>query len=124
MLNWLRKLFIKKENQIPCDLNTTLKALNLLLNAEEKKMFYELSEKEFIAKTHHTLGRHIRNVWKLWDEKSKMYKWFKSIEIWHADDMSGMILTTYYRITHGLPINIKKQIKDYKDYWKNDNIQK
>jgi len=77
----------------------------------------EWSEEKFTCSLHHSLGRWIRNNWKLWDEEGALYKWFKERGIEHADDMSGIILTSYYRSTHGLSIELDEQIEVYKKYW-------
>lgn len=72
---------------------------------------------------HHTEGRNIRNSWGLWDENSELHNFFKSIGIWHADDMSSIIFTCLHRILNKKPCKIKEQIAQYKKYWKNINIK-
>jgi len=39
------------------------------------------------------------------------------LEIYHADDMSGIILTSVYRSFFGLSLDIESQIKPYHEYW-------
>lgn len=38
---------------------------------------------------HDSVGRWMRNTWGLWDDDSELRKFFNSIGIFHADDMSG-----------------------------------
>ena len=102
-------------------MNTAVTALDLILNNEDKEIMHKWSEAKFTAKMHHNPGRWIRNTWGLWDEKSRLHKWFKKKGIWHADDMSGIILTTYYRTIRKLPIKLTEQIEGYKKYWENQN---
>lgn len=66
---------------------------------------------------HFGLGLWMRNNWGLWGG-SRLAKYFRSIEINHPDDMSGIILTSYQRKLNGLPIELDAQVKEYKDFWK------
>jgi len=67
---------------------------------------------------HHSTGRWMRNEWGLWDTKSKLSKEFNAIGIFHADDMSGIILETAFRILNKRPIDLVEQVNGYKEYWK------
>ena len=135
-MGWFKKLYQKymkgaKANNFPIkqcglsgdklrnphNLDEALVALDYILSPEDKERFQEWSENKFVASLHHNLGRWIRNNWGLWNDESKFNKWFNTIGIWHADDMSGIILTTYYRKVHNLPIKLKKQIQHYIKYW-------
>lgn len=103
--------------KIPCNLDEAVLALGETLSPEDEEYFKDWSEEKFVPSLHHNIGRWVRNNWGLWDEKSKLHKWFKAIGIWHADDMSGIILTSYYRKTHNLPIRLREQIQHYVEYW-------
>ncbi len=80
------------------------------------------SEKDHIKSSkdmieyHHGLGTRIRNTWKLWHD-GLLTNFFSSLGITHADDMSGIILTSYQRKLKGLPIELAKQAQYYKSYW-------
>lgn len=102
----------------PGNLDEAIVAVGYIINTEDEELFQEWSEAEFVARTHHNLGQLLRNNWGLWDEKSKLAKWFKAIGIWHADDMSGIILTSYYRNKHHLLIKLEQQVQNYINYWK------
>jgi len=73
---------------------------------------------------HHTTGRDIRNNWGLWDEDSKLHQWFKSIGVWHADDMSGIIFDSLKRKLKGEDIKLDEQVKHYKDFWERSGVRK
>ena len=113
MINWFKKFLTRK----PANLEQAIAALDKELPVEDKNLMEGMDEDEFVAVSHHSVGRWIRNNWGLWDESSKLYKWFKSRGIWHADDMSGIILTSYYRTANNLPIELKTQIGWYVKYW-------
>lgn len=65
---------------------------------------------------HHSLGRWIRNNWGLWSD-SELKEYFKNLGLSHPDDMSGLILKSFYRHLNNLPLEIEAQVQSYKDYW-------
>jgi len=82
-----------------------------------KELIEKLKNKEIDpVSLHHSVGRSMRNRWSLWGE-SELKEWFKEIGIFHPDDMSGIILDSLALHLRGKPINLKKQVKYYKDYW-------
>lgn len=110
-------LFGEKLNH-PVDLEEALYALDKIIDHNTKRIVQELSEEKVSAMMHHSLGRHIRNKWGLWDN-SKLSKWFKRQGIFHPDDMSGIIITSYWRQQQNQPIKLQEQIDEYKRYWAN-----
>lgn len=64
-------------------------------------------------------GRWIRNEWGLWAGGS-LAQWFWNIEIYHADDMSGIIIDSYDRIVKGEPIDLPGQVQVYHKHWENE----
>ena len=83
-----------------------------------------MSEQEFGGKTHHGFGTNIRNSWKLWwqknwdEEKPKIVQYFNDLDIYHADDMSGIIMDSFHRKTTGKEIDLEGQIEKHKKHWK------
>lgn len=116
-------LFGGKMNS-PCNLDEAVVALGYVISSKDKELFQEWSEEKFVSALHHSLGRWIRNNWGLWDERSKLHKWFKALGIWHADDMSGIIITSYYRETHNLPRRFGEQVQLYIEYWRAEGRDK
>ena len=92
-----------------------------------KEMLPEIKRKEIasgqlnIISLHHGPGRWIRNNWGLWSG-SKLQEFFHDLGIRHADDMSGIILESVQRDLRGEEINLDKQVKKYRDYWKDKGI--
>ena len=68
--------------------------------------------------THFTIGMNIRNEWGLWNG-GPLRDWFNNIGIYHADDMSGIILTSYQRYLRGEDIGLDERVKHYQQYWVN-----
>ena len=120
----------KLEKKIPNNLEEAIEELKLNLsdNIEEIK---QMSEDDFLSSAHFSLGMSLRNLWNLWwyeghpykdkgwsEEKPKLTEWFNNIDIFHADDMSGIILTSLYRNINNKPYDLNGQIKIYKKHWK------
>jgi hypothetical protein len=105
---------------------TLEEAIDLLKSfyAENISEIKTMSEKDFVCSSHFMAGMFIRNSWNLWWNKDwdepqpELNKWFESIDIIHADDMSAIILTCFYRNLIGLDYKIKEQVKRYKKHWK------
>ena len=58
----------------------------------------------------------IRNQWGLWTG-SNLAQWFYTKEIYHADDMSSIILDSYKKTINNEPIDLENQIKLYHNHW-------
>lgn len=100
----------------PANLEQALYALDKMLGYEDRRAIQELDEHYISSAMHHSLGRHLRNEWKLWGD-SQLARWFNSKGIHHADDMSGIIITSYWRQQRNVPIQIEEQIQEYQKYW-------
>lgn len=104
--------------------------LDLISKNDNEQDFLEKNsnENDFVAITHMWFGRSLRNGWNLWwyvnhnnnvwpKEKPEIVKWFNDIEIYHADDMSSIILTSTHRKYYNQPLNLDIQIKRYHKHW-------
>lgn len=81
----------------------------------DREAMFALQEHAFMAETHHTIGRTIRNSW-LWKDEW-LRAWFMARGLGHADDMSSIILTAFWRKLHGVSFDLEKEIKHYEDFW-------
>lgn len=82
------------------------------------KIFREASDEAVVSEFHFTLGQSIRNEWGLW-KGSRLRKYFEKLGLGHPDDMSGIILTSFFRHLHERDIDLKGQVEYYKTYWLN-----
>lgn len=119
------------DSQIPTNLEECFDQLEHLLSLKDveaiKNGCFEPTEEEIAENVnpnmffgywlHHQLGMYLRNNWGLWTG-SDLKDWFNSKDIWHADDMSGIILDSFKRRLNKQPIDLEGQIKQYQDYWK------
>ena len=108
-----------EENANKCvDLDTCVEWLMELIKNREDLLesLKNKSESDFLLDSHHGIGTGIRNCLGLWfDGKSVPY--FNSLGIYHADDMSSMILITLHRKYHGVDVDLKSQVDEYIKYW-------
>lgn len=102
--------------KIPSNLEECFEALNEELVASDIKLIKNSPEGS-MHQFHHGIGRWIRNNWGLWSG-STLSEWFNEIEITHADDMSGIILESYWKFLNNKPIGLEDQVKIYHDFWK------
>lgn len=101
---------------IPVDLDDCIIQLNKIIPDSTKAGIIALTEEDFSARTHLNLGMWIRNNWGLWSG-SRLAKFFTLKGIYHPDDMSGIILDSYYRYLIGQDIKLEEQIRYYHEYW-------
>lgn len=102
---------------LPSNLKECFDYLKVVVKEKDIKEFKRCKEKDVIGKYHFGFGTTLRNNLKLWDEKSKLHNYFKKLGIWHADDMSGIILNSWHRHLNNKSIKLEKQIQYYKNYW-------
>jgi hypothetical protein len=103
---------------IPINLEDCFTQINSLWSDSIKTVVKQRTEDEFTGKMHFGFGMWMRNNWQLWGG-SRLSKYFNSLEIYHPDDMSGIILVSYHRYLNNKDIQLDEQIKYYKDYWAN-----
>jgi len=74
-----------------------------------------------LMKMHFSLGMWLRNNWGLWsgyqEGPNELVKFFNEQGIYHADDMSGIILACYARLIRNESINFDAQLQVYFNHW-------
>lgn len=106
----------EKEERIPTTLDEAHAELERLLPAEELKKIDAMKSEEEMIEYHFGLGRGIRNSWGLWGG-SPLSKHMQELGFTHADDMSGVILETFWSKRHGKPYRLKERAAYYAAYW-------
>lgn len=104
---------------IPKDLDDAFVELQKMLSPALLDEIRLKSEKEMIT-YHHGFGTWLRNYWGLW-AGSRLAQYFNQLGINHPDDMSGTILTSFWRHLHAQPIGLEEQVQSYKEYWSEAN---
>lgn len=105
------------DDYIPKDLNDAIHCLDCRWSEENKKSFKEKDEDSAATELHHGTGTALRNGWGLWKGKNKLYRFFKAKGVFHPDDISSIIITSFHRFLNGQPLNLDAQISFYIDYW-------
>jgi len=66
---------------------------------------------------HLGLGMWLRNNWCLW-HGSELQTYFIELGLVHPDDMSGIILDSFWRSLNNKPLDLEGQIAHYTTHWK------
>jgi len=108
----------KEQIYIPKDLDDCFRELKKILPKEQIEEFKKAKEENAVDNAHMGLGRWMRNNWGLLAGNSWLAKYFKDKGVNNPDDMSGIISTSFHRHLNNKPIELQKQVKYYKDWWK------
>ena len=98
---------------IPADLEDALSEMDRLLPTCFIKEFLTNGPNYY----HLSIGLWLRHNWQLW-RGSRLSEYFNKLGIQHPDDMSGIILTSYYRRLRQQPLRVTDQIELYQTYWR------
>ena len=101
------------KKQKPKNLTECIQMLDHILKKEDKEKAKTLTESEFLIETYFGTGIGIRNEW-IRSGSPELVKFFLDEGVKHPDDMSAMILTSYYRHLLGKEIDLEGQISAYK----------
>lgn len=102
---------------IPRNLDECFEEIDYFWPDSVKVEVKNMAERKFVSSAHRGFGMWIRNNWGLWSG-SRLEAYFNAMGIYHPDNMSGVILTSYHRYLNGKPLDLEEQIKYYQDYWK------
>lgn len=101
---------------IPQDIPDCLRQIDSFWSDSLKRQVKSWTEDEFSSKAHLGFGTWMRNNWQLW-AGSRLTRYFNALGIYHPEDMSGIILTSYHRHLQHQPLNLPAQIESYQAYW-------
>ena len=101
------------ESYIPIDLRDAINLFNCTWSDSLKTQFKNSLESELFMFG----GMGMRNGWNLWEGKNKLSKYFHNIGIYHPDDISSIIIKSYYRELNNEPILLNEQVNSYIAYW-------
>ena len=107
----IKNTCMKKEK--PKNLTECIQMLDHILKKEDKEKAKTLTESEFLIETYFGTGIGIRNEW-IRSGNPELLKFFSDEGVKHPDDMSAMILTSYYRHLLGKEIDFEGQISVHK----------
>jgi hypothetical protein len=105
------------KNLKPKNLDEAILQLDKLFPDSTKQKIAHMEENDFLGNSHLTTGMWIRNNWGLW-KGSELSKYFNELGIYHPDDMSGIILRSFYRHIKSQDYDLDNQIKISQEYWR------
>lgn len=100
----------------PTNLEEAFVILKKDLTAAEQIEIMNMS-KESLCRLHFNLGRWIRNNWSLWHD-GPLKEYFNGIGIHHADDMSGIIIESFWHHLRNESLDLDNQVIFYREFWK------
>jgi hypothetical protein len=101
---------------IPEDLDDCFAELERILGSEDITKLKNTAEDK-LHRYHYSIGKSLRNKWGLW-KGSRLSEWFQEKGINHPDDMSDIIIVSYWRHLNSRPVRLNEQIEYYKAYRK------
>lgn len=99
---------------IPKNLEDAHQELEKLLDQNEINRIKNNPE-DFMSRYHHGLGTWMRNNWGLW-KGSRLKDYFNSIGVQLADDMSSIILDSFWCKLHNQPFRLQERVLYYQAY--------
>lgn len=123
------KKWEEKEESKVCQLQNLDECIEWLKSVVvDFREFASLNENEALGMAHHGLGTWIRNTLGLWadlekkpDKRKPIVQWFNKIGIFHPDDISSIILTSFHRHLNKINLNVEEQVREYIEYWNKNN---
>jgi len=110
------------DDYVPKNLNDAISYLDCKWSEKDKEEFKNKNEKDAVTELHFGTGLAIRNNWGLWKKSKNRLKLFFNLRgIYHPDDISSIILTSFHRHLNNKDIELSNQLKYYKEYWKKSN---
>ena len=100
--------------KIPTSLDESVSILSEMFSEKDRECFKKAKD---LCIYHHTLGRRIRNEWKLWEKGSVLLKWFEKKGLAHPDDISSVILDATQANMKEQEFDLDREIGIYKQYW-------
>jgi len=102
---------------VPTTLEEAHLQLERQLSKEELAKIDAMQSEDEMSQYHFGLGMAVRNVWGLW-EVSPLAQHMQKLGFTQPDDMSGVILATFWCKRHGKDFRLKERADFYAAYWK------
>ncbi|GLQ19391.1 DUF6794 domain-containing protein [Algimonas porphyrae] len=108
-----------------CNSQTLLEALECLRShlSEDDHETVVNSSFDKLAMYHFGWGTGIRNSWGLWAGNTPISQYFRDLGVSHPDDMSGIIIDSYWLYFNDCDIQLDKQVAYYQAYWSQEDTE-
>jgi len=112
-------LCCRNQNEIPKELQISFDFIQQNWTREQIDSFKNTAEEDAVIDQHFRMGRFLRNNLLRHHDNSKRIKgFFAELGIFHLDDISSIILTSYHRTLNGKDIQLESQVDQVHKYWK------
>ena len=101
---------------VPNTLEEAFVVLDQKLTSEAREQFRRTLEEEAVTSAHMSLGMYIRNQW-FRAGGSRLPGLLQDVGARHMDDMSSIVLTSYWRHLNGKPLQLAQQGECYRRWW-------
>jgi hypothetical protein len=110
---WSDSSLTRGAEPIPTTFEGAIQAVREFLEAQS------LGDREDGYYLHHGYGMHIRNAWGLWGAQGStpLISELNTMGLFHADDMSGLIIHCALRDLARADRGIESEVKKYQDHW-------
>jgi hypothetical protein len=105
---------------IPDTMEEAYRFLDAKIPPDQREQFKQKTERDAVTDAHFGLGMHIRNYW-FRSGKSALPGLLYSLGARDLDDVSSMVLTSYWRYLNNKPIELEQQGAYYKRWWEEQN---
>jgi hypothetical protein len=105
-----------EQTKIPTTLAEAHAELERQLSPQDLAEIDAMKSEDEMIKYHFGLGMGIRNSWGLW-AGGPLAKHMQELGFTHPDDMSGVILGTFWCKRHGQDFRLKERAEKYRTYW-------
>src|ERR1035441_4148228 len=102
---------------IPTNLDDAHRELARMLPAKELEHIMAMTTEDKMIEYHMGLETGLRNQWGLW-RGSRLARYFNELDVHHPDDMSGIILETFWCKLHNQPFRLDERIRSSQAYWR------
>jgi len=102
---------------VPTTLQEAHRQLERQLPKEELAKIDAMKSEDEMIQYHFGLGMRMRNGWGLW-RGSPLAQHMRKLGFTHPDDMSGVILETFWCKRHGKDFRLNERADYYRAYWK------
>ena len=103
--------------EIPNTLPQAFAALDHQLSLQQRDAFKNAPESTAVVRAHMSLGLYIRNAW-LRSGHSELPGQLHALGAQSLDDMSSVVLTSYWRHLNGKPLKVEEQCACYAKWWR------
>lgn len=101
---------------VPADLEDAHRELARLLDPADLERMRLATERDMVN-LHRSLGAWLRHHWGFF-RGSPLATHLHRLGLFHPDDMSGLVLDTFWCGLHGLPLRVAERVSQAQAYWR------